>query len=93
MSKTAEYKFRLYMAGDSPNSMQALNNLKAFCQEHLPGQHQIEVVNVILDTNRALADGVFLTPTLVKLSPAPVRKVVGSLSHLPSLLQVLELTA
>ncbi len=86
MSKRALFKFRLYVAGDSPNSTQALSNLHAICGKFLPERHEIEVVDVLCDPKRALADGILLTPTLLKLSPEPVRKIVGNLSHTQTVL-------
>ena len=93
MSKPAHFKFRLYVAGDAPNSTQAIANLSALCREHLPEQHDIEVVDVLDEPGRALADGVLLTPMLVKLSPSPIRQIVGSLSQRDPLLQALGLPA
>lgn len=90
MNKAARYKFRLYVAGDSPNSLQATANLRAFCAEHLPDLHQIEIVDVLHEPKRALDEGVFLTPTLVRLSPQPVRKIIGTLKESSVLLQLLE---
>jgi len=92
MSKPVRYKFRLYVAGDSPNSLQATMNLKAFCAEHLPELHQIEIVDVLQEPKRALDEGILLTPTLVKLSPLPVRKIIGTLKDSSVLLQTFELS-
>ena len=89
MTTPAQFQFRLYVAGDGPNSTQALANLSALCQEHLPARHAIEVVDVLREQQRALADGVMLTPLLMKLSPAPVRRIVGTLSQREPLLQAL----
>ena len=75
------FKFRLYIAGDAQNSGQAIANLTAICREYLPGRHQIELVDVFLEPKRALADGILMTPTLIKLTPAPVRRIVGNLSQ------------
>lgn len=91
MNKRVHFKFRLYVAGDAPNSTQAIANLGVLCREHLPERHDIEVVDVLRDPQRALADGVLLTPLLVKLSPAPIRKIVGNLSQRVPLLQALGL--
>lgn len=78
----SKFNFRLYVAGDAQNSAQAVVNLTAFCQAYLLDRHTIEVVNVFKEPKRALADGIFLTPTLVKLSPAPApRRIVGTLSQ------------
>ncbi|MDB6118105.1 MAG: circadian clock protein KaiB [Verrucomicrobiaceae bacterium] len=92
MSQTpAIYRFRLYVAGEGPNSLQARANLHALCSEHLPDRHQIEIVDVVREPRRALEDNVLLTPTLVKLSPEPVRKVIGNLSQTPAILQAFDL--
>lgn len=85
------FKFRLYVAGDTQNSAQAQANLTAICQTHLPEQHQIEIVDVLQEPRRGLADGVFMTPTLLKLTPAPVRKIIGTLNHTQVVLQALGL--
>lgn len=76
----AAFKFRLYVAGESQNSVRALANLTAICKEHLPNRYHIEVVDVFKAPQRALDDGVFLTPTVVKLAPLPARTIVGCLS-------------
>lgn len=81
MSRLAIFKFRLYIAGGTENSSQALANLKAICAKALPGRHEIEIVDVFREPKRALADGIFLTPTLLKYNPNPARKIVGTLSN------------
>jgi circadian clock protein KaiB len=79
-TRTLTFKLRLYVAGTAQNSVQAIANLKAICAEHLPHRHDIEIVDVFREPKRALADGVFMTPALMKLSPGPARKIVGSLT-------------
>ncbi len=81
MTPHTRYKFRLYVAGDGPNSAQAKANLLALCNEELAGRHEIEVVDVLLHPERALAEAVMLTPMLEKISPAPVRRLVGTLAN------------
>ncbi len=93
MSEGAPFQFRLYVAGDGPYSMQAIANLRAVCDQLLPGRHEIEVVDVLTHKRRALDDGVMLTPLLIKLSPGPVRKVAGSLSQRDALLEALGIAA
>lgn len=85
------FKFRLYVAGDTPNSARAIANLAALCRAHLPDRHETEVVDVFREPKRALADGIFMTPMLVKLAPAPVRKIAGTLSQTQPVLQALGL--
>lgn len=91
MKRPVISKFLLYVAGDALNSTQALANLAALCKAHLPDRHEIEVVDVFKDPQRALADGIFMTPTLIKLAPSPVRRIVGTLSQTQTVLLALGL--
>jgi circadian clock protein KaiB len=92
MSRPAQYKFRLFIAGDAHNSAQAVANLAALCREHLLNRHDVEIVDVFRQPKRALAEGIFMTPTLVKLAPSPApKKIVGTLSQTGSVLHALGL--
>jgi len=92
MSRRARFKFRLYVAGDAQNAAQAVANLNALCQKHLLDRHDIEIVDVFREPQRALADGIFMTPTLVKLAPSPApQRIVGTLSQTQPVLQALGL--
>jgi len=91
MSRGIQFKFLLYIAGDAQNSTQAVANLSELCLTHLPGRHHIEVVDVFREPKRALADGIFMTPTLIKLAPSPTQRIVGSLSQTLPLMQALGL--
>jgi len=93
MKSPPVYAFRLYVAGQAMNSALAAVNLNALCRSHLAGRHTIEIVDVFREPGRALADGIFMTPTLVKLAPGPVRRIVGNLSQTPTLLLALGLEA
>ena len=93
MNRRALFKFRLYVAGDALNSTQALSNLVALCRTHLPDRYELEVVDVLKEPKRALADGIFLTPTLLKLAPHPIRRIVGTLNQTQTVLQALGLEA
>lgn len=88
---TIHYKFKLYIAGDAPNSLQALANISTLCREHLPSRFSIEIVDVIREPNRALSDGILLTPTLVKCSPSPTCKIVGNLGNFETVLHAIGL--
>ena len=91
MSRRAMFKFRLYVAGDALNSTQAVANLAAFCRTNLPDRYEIEVVDVFREPKRALAERIFMTPTLVVRTPPPVRRIVGTLSHTQTVLLALGL--
>lgn len=85
------FRFRLYVAGEAPNSVQAIANLAALCRVHLPDRHEIEIVDVFREPKRALAESIFMTPTLVVLMPLPVRRIVGTLSRTQTVLLTLGL--
>ncbi len=87
------YRFRLYVAGDAQNSATARANLTAICKASLADRHDIEVVDVLDDPGRAFADRIFMTPTLVRLSPGPVRTIVGTLSDTEKVLTAMGLSA
>lgn len=92
VTNRAKFRFRLYVAGDAPNSAQAIANLAALCREYLVDRHDVEVVDVFRHPRRALEDQIFLTPTLVKLAPRPApKRIVGTLSEKATLLQALGL--
>ena len=82
---------RLYVVSGAPNSVQALANLEAICQRQLKGSYQLEVVDVLEQPLRALADGVIVTPSLIKLSPPPAAQIVGNLSDKSKVQRVLGL--
>lgn len=91
MSRRERFKFRLYVAGDTQNSEQAITNLNALCREYLPDCYEIEVVDVFREPKRALADSIFMTPTLVKVTPSPAKRIIGTLSQTRPVLQALGL--
>ena len=91
IAKADFFRFRLYVAEGTLNSGQAVANLRSICNRHLPGRHKIEIVDVFKEPDRAMEDRIFMTPTLVKLAPGPVEKIVGTLSRTNLVLQVLGL--
>ena len=91
MNHLHKFKFRLYIAADTQNSVRATANLNAFCQEYLENRHEIEIVDVLREPKRAMADAIFMTPTLVKLVPVPVRRMIGTLNQTHLILETLGL--
>jgi len=95
MNKSARphqrFKFLLYVAHDTQNSVMAVANLKAICLAHLPDRHEIEIVDVLKEPTRALADSVYMTPLLIRLAPGPVRRIVGTLNQTDKVLNALGL--
>ena len=82
----------LYVAGRAPNSVKAIANLEAICRRHLKDGYKLEIVDVCEHPLRALSDGVLVTPSLAKVSPAPTSNVIGNLSDTGSVLAALGLS-
>jgi circadian clock protein KaiB len=80
---------RLYVAAETPNSIRAIANLRIICREFCSDRCQVEVVDILKEPLRALGEGVLVTPTLIKLSPPPVQKIVGDLSEIFTVAQAL----
>ncbi len=85
----AAFVFRLYVAGEAPNSMLALRNLQSLCQERCADNYHIEVVDVLLSPERAWAEGVIATPMVLRVSPGPLVRIVGNLGHTEQVLSAL----
>lgn len=75
-----EYLLRLYIAGHTERSDQAVNNIKNICDSELNGYYQLEVIDVLLQPQLAEDEKILATPTLVKELPPPLRRIVGDLS-------------
>ncbi|MDP9139896.1 MAG: circadian clock KaiB family protein [Pseudomonadota bacterium] len=86
-------KMCLYIAENAPNSMAAVANLEQICNEHLKDAFTLEIVDVMTDPLRALADGIVVTPSLAKISPLPATKIVGNLSDRTGVLRALGIRA
>jgi circadian clock protein KaiB len=91
MNRRTAYKFQLYIAGNAPNSAQALDNLTTLCLAHLADRHEIEIIDVFKQPKRALADNILMTPTLIKVAPSPALRIVGTLTEPQIVLQTLGL--
>jgi circadian clock protein KaiB len=74
------WELRLYIAGQTPNSIAAIANLKKICEDQLKGKYRIEVVDLLKKPQLAKGDQIVAIPTLVRRLPPPVKKIVGNLS-------------
>jgi circadian clock protein KaiB len=86
----AAYQLRLIVAGSTDRSRRAIENLRRACREHLGNAADIEIIDIYQQPDRAKAYNVVAAPTLVRLLPLPVRRIVGDLSRQDRLLQALE---
>ena len=85
------YELRLYLAGHSPRSVRAVENLRRACEEHLAGRYRIELVDLLENPQLARGDEIIAVPTLVLKLPEPVRRIIGDLSDTDKLLVGLQL--
>lgn len=72
---------KLYVAGQTPRSMRAFENLKKICEEYLAGKYRIEIIDLLENPKLAAGDQILAIPTLVRQLPEPVRKIIGDLSN------------
>lgn len=79
--KEFKWQLKLYIAGNTPKSVTAINNLKKYCEAHLKDQYQIEVVDLLVHPQLAEGDQILAVPTLVRKVPVPIRKIIGDLSN------------
>jgi circadian clock protein KaiB len=83
MAKGKEHiiELRLYIAGQTPKSIAAIQNINKYCREHLEGKYTIEVIDLLVTPQLAEGDQIVAIPTLVRKIPKPIRKIIGDLSN------------
>ena len=82
---------RLYVAGNTPESLTAFKNLKSICENKLKGKFDIEVIDLLVNPQLGRNDQILALPTLVRKLPVPVRKIIGDLSDTERVLVGLDL--
>lgn len=82
---------RLYVAGQTPNSLIAFDNLRNICDEHLGSQYTIEVIDLLKNPQLAIDHQIVAVPTLIRKLPSPVKKIIGNLSDTEKVLVGLDL--
>ena len=85
------FVLRLYVAGQTANSMNAIASVKKVCEEHLQGQYQLEVVDLYQQPQLAEGEQIIAVPTLIKKLPPPLRRIIGDMSKTEHLLVGLDL--
>ena len=89
--RRAKYILRLYVTGSSTRSLRAVHNLKKICEEHLPDDYDLEVIDIYENPAAAREEQIIAAPTLVKKLPHPLRKFVGDLSNTQKILNGLDI--
>lgn len=85
------WRFRLYIAGKSPRSVTAVSSLKKICQEYFHDDYDLEIIDLWEQPELAQEDKILATPTLLRLAPLPVRKIIGDLSQTDKVLAVFDI--
>ena len=75
------WELRLYVAGQTPKSIEAFSNLKKICETHLEGKYRIEIIDLMENPELAKGDQILALPTLVRKLPEPVKKIIGTLAN------------
>ena len=92
MAKQQKIELRLYIAGQTPKSVTALQNISRYCMENLEGNYSIEVIDLLKNPQLATGDQIFAIPTLVRKVPGPICKIIGDLSNKEKVLEGLGIT-
>lgn len=74
-------KFRLFITGKTPKYEVIIRNLEKLLEEEFDGQYFLEAISIIEDPQLAVSNMIFATPTLIKVYPPPIRKIVGDMSN------------
>ena len=76
----SKYALRLYITGQTPRSLRAVENLLRICREELQGDCELKIIDVLEQPQLANDDKILATPTLIKLRPPPSSRIIGDLS-------------
>lgn len=72
--------FQLFINGHSPNSIEAVDTLLKICKEHLNGNYQLEIIDIQKNPDKAEEAGIIAIPTLIRMMPTPVNRIIGALN-------------
>lgn len=81
MPAEEQYALRLYVAGMTPKSTRAVENIRRICEHYLAGRYDLEVIDIFQQPRLAEGDQIVAAPTLVKKLPIPLRRLIGDLSN------------
>ena len=88
---TAEYVLRLFVTGQTPRSVLAIENMRRICAEHLSGRYSLEVIDIYQHPEVCQKQQIIAAPTVIKVLPLPLRRIIGDLSNTEKVLAGLDL--
>jgi circadian clock protein KaiB len=86
-----QHFFKLYVMGNSSRSNNAIDNLKGLCEEFMPSNYELAIIDVLENPSAAEIDKIFATPTLIKNEPPPVRRIIGDLGDRDQVIRMLDI--
>lgn len=86
-----KYIFQLFVAGLLPNSVRAIENINAICEQHLEGRFELEVIDIYQQPSLAITKQIIAIPVLIKKFPLPEERLIGDLSNTERVLKTLHL--
>jgi len=92
-SKNETYVLKLYVTGLTPQSTVAIDNLRKICEENLKGRYTLDIVDLYKNPSLARGEQIIAAPTLIRMLPLPLRRVIGNMSDLERVLVGLDLKA
>jgi circadian clock protein KaiB len=90
-NREEKYVLRLYVAGMSPRSVRAIENIRKICEENLKGRYELDIVDVYQQPEYAKKEQLLAAPTLIKKLPLPLRRLIGDMSNKERILIGLDL--
>jgi circadian clock protein KaiB len=90
-ARKQKYVLRLYVAGITPRSREAIRTVTAICEEHLQGRYDLEVIDIYQQPTLAKGEQIIAAPTLIKKLPEPLRRFIGSMANKERILVGLDL--
>ncbi len=86
-----KYELQLFITGQTPPSQRAVSNLRSLCEHFLPGKYEITVIDVLENPQSAENERILATPTLIRIRPKPLRRIIGDLSETQKVMFALDL--
>jgi circadian clock protein KaiB len=88
-----QYRLRLFVAGTTPRSARAIQNIRAICEANLQGRYDLEVIDIYQHPEQIVPEQIVVIPTLIKELPLPLRKMIGDLSNKEQVLLGLDIVS
>lgn len=89
--RAEKYMLRLFVTGILPNSIRAIENINAICEEYLKGRYELEIIDIYQQPSLALKEGIIVIPVLIKTFPLPEERLIGDMSNTDVILKALHL--